>query len=535
MKSLLIFIFILQVTLGLSQKTDTKTQGVIISTKDLNVTRFIQRYTTERVQFVSSIKKLKTEDELTLIESDNDMEFYNWCIKQPEVLSTTLNYILDKRLKPNDARINELYHHGVIKSYDAWDITTGGKDFDGKDIVIGIVDDGYQMDHEDLIPNLYSNPDEIAGDGKDNDGNGYVDDFNGWNQRTSNGVHDVKSHGTNILGVLGAKGNNGKGIVGMNWDAKLLPVTANNRVSDIIECYNYFLTEKRLYNTTQGAKGSNILVVSYSGGLQNAFAKDFAIWCNLYDKLGQEGILSVASTTNEAVDVELVGDMPSTCTSPYLLIVNSTDKSDQMDRVTGYGAVSVDLAAPGESILSTDLKSKNLYKIESGTSLSTPMVAGAAALVYSLKCKDFHSLVTKNRTEAVLAVKQSILEGVEIKSSLQDKTTTGGRLNVFNAMNIILEKYCGGAVAPKGDLQITQVRVFGNQVNINYVTPDNKTYTLKLYDSNGREIYTEDFVPPVVGEKILRFTTLLQLEVPYIASIISGKSVASKTFYIVRD
>ena len=535
MRQLLLWLLVFQGFISFSQTAHSKTQGVIIQTKDVNVSRWLHKFAEERNQTVLSVKRLKTDDELTLIETENDIAFYQWSLKQPEVIAASLNYYVENRLRPNDSRLGELYHHNVIKSFEAWDITTGGKNHDGKDIVIGIVDDGFVMDHEDLKDNLYTNPDELPGDGKDNDGNGFVDDYNGWNQRTGNGVHDIKSHGTNILGVLGATGDNGKGIVGMNWDAKLLPVTANNRVSDIIECYNYFLAEKRLYNTTQGAKGSNIVVVTYSGGLPNAFAKDHPIWCGLYDKLGLEGVLTVASTTNDAVNVEEVGDMPSTCSSPYLLIVNSTDKSDQMDKVTGYGAVSVDLAAPGESILTTDQKSKNFYKTESGTSLSTPMVAGAAALIYSIKCKDFNDLVTTSRVEAVLAVKQALLEGVDVKPSLEDKTTSGGRLNVFNALNNILEKYCGGAVAPKGDLQITQVRVFGNQVTINYVTPDNEEYVLKLYDTNGREIHRETFVPPVLGEKVLRFSALLQVDIPYVASIISGKNVASKTFYIVNE
>jgi subtilisin family serine protease len=535
MKQLFVFFFVFKSVILFTQSVQPKTEGVIVSTNDLNLARWTHRYTQERNQTIVNVKRLKTDDYLTVIETGNDLDFYQWCLKQPEVKAASLNYILENRIKPNDQRLNELYHHNVIRSFEAWDITTGGQNHDKKDIVIGIVDDGFVTDHEDLKDNLYANPDEIAGDGKDNDGNGYTDDFNGWNQRTGNGVHDIMSHGTNILGVLGAKGNNGKGIVGMNWDTKLLPVTANNRVSDIIECYNYFLAEKKLYNATQGAKGSNIVVVTYSGGLPNAFAKDHPIWCGLYDKLGLEGILSVASTTNDAVNVEEDGDMPSTCTSPYLLIVNSADKSDQMDKVTGYGAVSVDLAAPGESILSTDQKSKNLYKTESGTSLSTPMVAGAAALIYSLKCKDFNDLVTNSRVEAVLAVKQAIIDGVDTKISLAGKTTSGGRLNVFNAMNNILNKYCGGAVAPKGDLEITQVRVFGNQVSINYVTPDNGEYILKLYDSQGREIHSESFVPPVLGEKVLRVNALLQVDIPYIASIFSGKNVASKTFYLVKE
>ena len=150
---------------------------------------------------------------------------------------------------------------------------------------------------------IYSNPDEIPGDIIDNDNNGYKDDVAGWNTRTNNGVHDTKSHGTNILGVMGAKGNNQKGISGVNWNIKILPVTTGNLVSDVIEGYEYILAEKKQYNNSGGTKGSNIVVSSYSGGLSKAFAADFPIWCGIYDKLGLEGILNVAATTLSLIHI----------------------------------------------------------------------------------------------------------------------------------------------------------------------------------------------------------------------------------------
>ena len=134
---------------------------------------------------------------------------------------------------------------------------------------------------KDSLGNVRTDIDSYSDNNKDNDGNGYKDDYIGWNTRTGTGTHDEKSHGTNILGVLGAKGNNSTGISGINWNIKILPVTTGTFVSNVIEAYEYLLAERKQYNQSGGTKGSNILVTSYSGGLANAFASDHPIWLSL--------------------------------------------------------------------------------------------------------------------------------------------------------------------------------------------------------------------------------------------------------------
>lgn len=529
----ILFGIILLLPLVVSSQHNRSSFGVIVSCDTRHINQIVNSLNSDR-QLNVTAKSLGNFSETYLLNTQGkDLEVYHQCLNNPSVRAVEYNYMVASRVKPNDAKLNDQYYLTLVNAYEAWDVAQGGKNYAGKDIVIGVIDDGYDILHEDLAENIYLNPDEIAGDNIDNDNNGYKDDLHGWNTRTNTAIHDIKSHGTNILGVLGAKGNNQKGISGLNWNVKLLPVTTGNLVSDVIEGYEYLLSEKKLYNSSGGTKGSNIVVSSYSGGLSKAFAADHPIWCGLYDKLGLEGVLSVGATTNENDNVDEVGDMPSTCASPYLIVVNSTDKTDEKDATTGYGSISVDVSAPGDRILTTDLAAKGLYKTESGTSLSTPIVAGAAALLYSIQCQAFYTLVTDDPSNAALAIKKVILETVDKKSSLTGKTVSEGRINIAESMNKLLSDFCELELAPKGKLKLNTVFWAEDKLIINYVSPDNNVLSLKIFDSAGKEVFTSSFTPPLFGKKEIILTPDVYMSgMIYFASLISGSEISTKGFNV---
>lgn len=482
-------------------QTEPVINGFIVEYTGDNIALFLEKLK-ENTRSEVAYKRLGPTSPYYLITGGHEASLMDLCKKSKDILQVTPNARLEYRNRPNDSRINQQYYLEVINAFKAWEITTGGKNFKEREIVIGVIDDGFFLDHEDLVENIYINPDEIVGNNKDDDNNGYKDDIRGWNTETETHIHNIKSHGTNILGVLGARGNNQKGIAGINWNIKILPVTTGNFVSDVVQGYQYLLDEKTAYNLSGGTQGSNIVVSNYSGGLNRAFATDFPIWCSMYDKLGAQGVLNVAATTNDGVDIEVVGDMPGNCSSPYLMIVNSTDKTDELDPVTGYGATSVDISAPGDMILTTDVSSKGLYKTESGTSLATPMLASAAALLYSVKCESFYNLVADDPAGTALKVKQAIMENADKKVSLTNKTVSGGRLNIFKAMNALIEANCDKELAPKGELMINQIRFFNNQLFLEYASPDSKPLTFHIYDSVGKLCFTSSFTPPIFGKKV---------------------------------
>lgn len=297
-----------------------------------------------------------------------------------------------------------------IDALEAWSISTGGTD-----VVVGVIDTGVDHSHTDLAANMWVNPNEIAGDGIDNDGNGYIDDVHGINAITDSGdPMDDQGHGTHVSGTIGAAGNNNTGIVGVNHEAaivgcKFLTAAGTGSTSDAIKCIDYMVGLKN--------DGVNVRVLNNSwggGGFSQALAD--AITAS-----EQADILFVAAAGNDAVDNDQNPHYPSNYEHESVLSVASTDRNDNMSDFSQWGATSVDLGAPGSAILST--VPGNGYASYSGTSMATPHVAGAAALVLSINPD-----LTTNE------LKQLLMDSGDDNAQLQGKTVSGKRLNVNQAL-----------------------------------------------------------------------------------------------------
>jgi hypothetical protein len=327
---------------------------------------------------------------------------------------------------------------------EAWELTTGGVTPQGDTIVVCVIDNGLDLGHEDFGNNLWVNHNEIPNNGLDDDNNGYIDDHRGWHvARKNDNIDDQNWHGTLTAGIIGAKGNNGIGVTGINWDVKLMIVVGGFGQaveSRIIEAYEYCLVQRKLYNETNGEKGAFIVASNSSWGVAKSFPEEYPLWCAVYDSLGQAGVLNVGATDNKNVDVDAIGDMPTSCGSDFLVSVTNVGGNGSKIADAGYGLTSIDLGAYGDQIAITG--DGNTYTEDGGTSFAAPMVTGAIALLYSTNCPTLSALYQDNPQNAALLVKDILLRSTSLEPSLAGLTVTGGRLNIKNAVDLILEE-CG--------------------------------------------------------------------------------------------
>jgi subtilisin family serine protease len=286
-------------------------------------------------------------------------------------------------------------------------------------IYIGIIDEGYMYTHEDLAANAGINPGEIAGNRKDDDGNGLKDDVYGWdfagnNNTVFDGVGD--DHGTHVAGTIGAVGGNGKGVAGVVWNVKLLNAkflgSTGGTTANAIKAVDYFTNLKK--------KGLNIVATnnSWGGGGYSQSLKD------AIDRAGAENILFIAAAGNSSTNNDATASYPSGYNSSNIIAVASITSSGALSSFSQYGASTVDIGAPGSSVLSTVPKSSSGkvisgYATYSGTSMATPHVTGAVALYASI-----------NPGATAAQIKSAILNAATATSSLSGKCVTGGRLNV---------------------------------------------------------------------------------------------------------
>ncbi len=345
--------------------------------------------------------------------------------------------------QPNDPDFSKQWSlksnpNADIAATTAWDLGQGGKSVDGADIVMAVVDQGVEVTHPSLVENMWVNQGEIAGNGIDDDNNGYVDDINGWNALNDSGVIPAGYHATHVAGIMGAKGNDGSQVAGINWDAKIMSVAVlgsggGSLTSRVLKAYGYILNQKQLWLDSQGAKGANVVVTNSSFGVDrgDCTSGDYPAWDDIYNEMGAVGILSAAATANAGWDIDKTGDVPTGCSSDFLITVTNTNSSGMKSSSAGYGAKTIDIGAPGTAILS--LYTGGSTASLTGTSMATPHVAGAVGFLYSVASEQFNKDASVDPAGAALYIKDAIMNFGSDQSDLKGKTVSGKRLNLANS------------------------------------------------------------------------------------------------------
>lgn len=295
-----------------------------------------------------------------------------------------------------------------IGAEDAWQTTHGSED-----VVIAVLDTGVDYTHSDLVSNMWTRPDDVpeyidADLGAVNDRHGFDAAENAADPMDENG------HGTHCAGIIGAEGNNGIGISGVNWNVRIMPLKFLGRggfgtTKDAIEAINYAVDRKR--------SGVNIRVISASwGSTSYSRALEDAIRA-----AGEEGILFVAAAGNSSTDNDKRPHYPSNYDLPNVISVAALDRSDELASFSNFGAKTVHVAAPGKAIVSTWIK--DTFREASGTSMATPYVSGIAALV-----------IASNPNIKLEDLRGRLIRAADHLDSLSGKVASGGRINAAKAL-----------------------------------------------------------------------------------------------------
>jgi len=329
----------------------------------------------------------------------------------PEVEYAEPNYRVQALVVPGDPSFTQLWGMEKINAPAAWDTTTGSAE-----VVVAVIDSGIDVNHSDLKANLWVNTLELNGKpGVDDDNNGIIDDINGYNAITgTNDLTDDVGHGTHVAGTIGAAGNNGVGVAGVNWNVRIMACKfigpTGGTSADAIDCLHYVAQMKR--------RGVNIVATSNSwggGGYSRALRDAIA---------AQQDILFIVAAGNDGTNSDVIATYPANYDLPNVVAVAATTSADSLATFSQYGRHTVHVAAPGSAIYSTS--PGNSYATHSGTSMATPHVTGLAALIKAAK-----------PTEDWRGIKNLLLTGGNPLPALAGKTVTGRQIDAYGSLTCI--------------------------------------------------------------------------------------------------
>lgn len=419
--------------------------------------------------------KLSNVDLEVLLQELNENEYVEYA--EP-------NYILKADgIVPNDPRFNEQWglnntgqNGGVndadIDAPEAWEISS-----DISEVLVGVLDSGIDYLHEDLKDNVWTNKNEIPGNGIDDDNNGYIDDIHGWDFINSdNDPMDDLGHGTNVAGIIAAKTNNNLGISGVASNVKLIPFKilddeGNGYVSIIIEALEYCI-KNDIFITNNSYGGTAFSAAMYD------FFKDYSNY----------NFIFVSASGNKNSDNDLIPHYPSSYQSEKIISVGAYNRFNQKASFSNYGATSVDLFAPGKEILSTDLNDN--YKIVDGTSFACPMVTGSVAM--------FKGKFPELNYNQIIS---QTFNSVKVIDELIGLCKTGGTINLFNGLNDDLSiefdvdrtaiNFPTIKIGTESDSSITILNTSNHAINIDSITTSSSFYINNNYVNKIENIIIE--------------------------------------------
>lgn len=307
----------------------------------------------------------------------------------------------------NDPEMSKLWGMERIKINELWKMGVQGS----RKIKVAVIDTGISLNHPDLKDNIWTNPNEIPDNGIDDDGDGFIDDVHGWNFASqSNNANDDQMHGSHCSGTIGAVGNNGVGVAGVNWNVSLVPVK-------FLDAYGSGTLEGAVQAVRYATKmGVQVMSNSWGGGGYSQLLLE------AIQEARNAGILFVAAAGNDSANNDEVASYPANYEVDNIISVAAINSSGALADFSNYGKNKVHVAAPGVNIFSTVLEGG--YRLLDGTSMATPHVSGLAALLWSVNPKMNYA-----------QIKERILQTVTPNRALRRKVISGGEINAEQAFS----------------------------------------------------------------------------------------------------